>query len=699
MPPGPGSALLCIVCSVALMGASNVVPRNDASADADAGPPTAMPTSAPSTSTAIDALLNSTTALQTKRLEKLEFKEDGDDQVRQVSSTDKLANSIAATAPEKKKKSKWASNHYFSSDLAKLRNRVRLTNKKLKNMQAGLYGEYSPQAEEEEEEKLPEFNTEPQLPASISFKHQPLVCVVISCKNAAAHVDQSIQSVVSQTYRNIKVVVVDDASEDGTQDAIDRWARNDTRIRVAKFRYSTLGGAGQANNFGLSLCTGSKYVSIIPGNDYMHKSMIMQTVIRAEAAKLDLVVTNYNTIDDGMALQEVTVDNDFWVRLVDWRQTQRVMKPPRYPDLFRLSPAPWRKLFNLHFLSKHNIRFPEGDYFYEDTTFHWTTMMYADRVGMLDEVLVFHRRENDGQSVRSPQEDRALLQGQGKDTDNSQDQKLGLTGILLNMNRIGKLLFGRRRGKVDPMILAEFFSLLVRTRWILQFRRRTKIQHKLEATWYRTVRRWYVRSPRWYQSNDASRVLRSALTKYRDRASHVDVSIVIPAFNSKEGVLTLLRYLAEQGVLVEGGTDDAQRTRSKTWSKAGRFEVIVVDDKSTDGLELAMSEFDVRYSNLYYLFHEGHPGAGRARNFAIPLIEGKYVYFLDADDDFNVHTLKEAFNAADRSAIDLLFLPYNLSMSGVLKPMFNADEKLWLEPKATAEARKQAAYGLINYPW
>jgi hypothetical protein len=53
------------------------------------------------------------------------------------------------------------------------------------------------------------------------------------------------------------------------------------------------------------------------------------------------------------------------------------------------------------------------------------------------------------------------------------------------------------------------------------------------------------------------------------------------------------------------------------------------------------------------------------------------MYFLDADDDVDLDALVEATKYALSSFLDLLFLPYELSMSGKLKPMFNSDATLW----------------------
>ena len=61
---------------------------------------------------------------------------------------------------------------------------------------------------------------------------EPLISVIVPAYNAAAFLDQCLQSIVAQTYRNLEIIVVDDGSTDGTHAICDRWAERDERIRI-----------------------------------------------------------------------------------------------------------------------------------------------------------------------------------------------------------------------------------------------------------------------------------------------------------------------------------------------------------------------------------------------------------------------------------------------------------------------------------
>lgn len=61
---------------------------------------------------------------------------------------------------------------------------------------------------------------------------QPKVSVIITTLNASKFLEQSIESVLNQTYSNLEILIADDCSSDNTRDIIDKYARNDSRIRV-----------------------------------------------------------------------------------------------------------------------------------------------------------------------------------------------------------------------------------------------------------------------------------------------------------------------------------------------------------------------------------------------------------------------------------------------------------------------------------
>lgn len=93
----------------------------------------------------------------------------------------------------------------------------------------------------------------------------PLVSVIIPTFNRAFCIDRSIRSVLAQTYGNVEVIVVDDASEDATEEVVSEI--QDSRIRY--FVLETRRGAGGARNFGILKARG-EFIAFQDSDDEWH---------------------------------------------------------------------------------------------------------------------------------------------------------------------------------------------------------------------------------------------------------------------------------------------------------------------------------------------------------------------------------------------------------------------------------------------
>jgi glycosyltransferase involved in cell wall biosynthesis len=82
----------------------------------------------------------------------------------------------------------------------------------------------------------------------------PRVSVLLPCHNAAATLDEAVESILHQTLGDFEIVAVDDGSTDGTANQLDRWARQDGRMRVL---HGPRAGLIESLNTGLAECRAS----------------------------------------------------------------------------------------------------------------------------------------------------------------------------------------------------------------------------------------------------------------------------------------------------------------------------------------------------------------------------------------------------------------------------------------------------------
>ena len=96
----------------------------------------------------------------------------------------------------------------------------------------------------------------------------PLISVIIPIYNVEEYVEECIQSVLNQTYKNIEVILVDDGSTDGSGEICNTYS--DERITVI---HQENKGLAEARNVGIAAANG-EYIYFIDSDDYISKTLI-----------------------------------------------------------------------------------------------------------------------------------------------------------------------------------------------------------------------------------------------------------------------------------------------------------------------------------------------------------------------------------------------------------------------------------------
>lgn len=107
----------------------------------------------------------------------------------------------------------------------------------------------------------------------------PLVSVVVPSFNNAPFIDETMQSILGQTYQNLEVIVADHGSTDGTWEHLQRYA-SDSRVELHQSPPG--GGAGQNWRFVTALASGT-YMKLVCGDDVLLPNCVTAQVSALEA--------------------------------------------------------------------------------------------------------------------------------------------------------------------------------------------------------------------------------------------------------------------------------------------------------------------------------------------------------------------------------------------------------------------------------
>ena len=112
----------------------------------------------------------------------------------------------------------------------------------------------------------------------------PLLSVIVPIYNVEKFLPQCLDSLLSQTYSNLDIILVDDGSKDSSGAICDRYARTDCRIRV---RHQENGGLSAARNAGLAMAHGD-YVAFLDSDDWIEPGMYRTLMQMIREHRLDM---------------------------------------------------------------------------------------------------------------------------------------------------------------------------------------------------------------------------------------------------------------------------------------------------------------------------------------------------------------------------------------------------------------------------
>ena len=209
---------------------------------------------------------------------------------------------------------------------------------------------------------------------------EPLISVIVPVYNVERYLDQCLESIVGQSYRNLEILVVDDGSTDGSGEMCDRWAERDKRIRVI---HQPNGGLSAARNTALDVMQG-EMVTMVDSDDVLHPSAIKVMKEALGKSQASIVVGNYTPFDEN--------GEPAWPQQSDQPSPIRI---PQHHALFRifyqqgLTHSAWGRLYEASLFE--GIRYPVGQN-YEDLAIIYPLMLKCGRVAKINYTLYGYRQ-------------------------------------------------------------------------------------------------------------------------------------------------------------------------------------------------------------------------------------------------------------------------------------------------------------------
>lgn len=305
------------------------------------------------------------------------------------------------------------------------------------------------------------------------------VSVVIPVYNSEKYLKKCIDSLLEQTLKNFEIVIVNDGSQDGSQEIIQSYMEN--YPGMFKVLTTENGGQGRARNLGIQMTTG-EYISFVDSDDYVSAEMLQEMYNKAKSENADLVTCNYSYVDE------------------KGKEKLMIPKVPKNQRDMFIDPdvSPCNKIYRGRILRNSGVKFPEG-YFYEDTAYYFMLIPYMKNISTVQKSFYYYVLHGDS-SVHGMQGERVkhifpvmnsmvqYYKEKGMYERYRDEIEYAYTKILL-CSSMGRICQIRDRALKRSMMKLTFVELNKRFPW---YKKNKYLRQGIKAFYMRHVAAWNI---------------------------------------------------------------------------------------------------------------------------------------------------------------------------------------------------------------
>ena len=201
---------------------------------------------------------------------------------------------------------------------------------------------------------------------------RPLISIVVPVYNASHTIERCIKSVLSQTYPQFELIIIDDGSTDNSLTICKNIAMSDSRIII---QHQDNNGVSAARNVGIALCNG-EWISFLDSDDYLDEQFLQDLI--SGTSSCDIIIGGYHKID--IKKNKEVKGNQFPNKYIHERANDSMS----IWDEVLLYGTPWGKLFKSNIIKTYRITFPIDYSLHEDHIFYYEFLTHANRIKLSD---------------------------------------------------------------------------------------------------------------------------------------------------------------------------------------------------------------------------------------------------------------------------------------------------------------------------
>lgn len=220
----------------------------------------------------------------------------------------------------------------------------------------------------------------------------PLISIIVPIYNAERYLNRCIDSVLSQTFTDFELLLIDDGSTDKSGDICDGYVQKDSRMKVFHIENA---GVSAARNFGLDNARG-EWITFVDADDWIDKDMYYKLYNEAILSEADIVICDfyiYYNQSSKELIKSVSTESS----------KEDIIK--NYMLSFT---SLWNILVHRSLYEKYPLRIPEDFTVCEDFWLSVQLFYYAKKISSVHVPLYFYNRENINSILNNPNKTRYI---------------------------------------------------------------------------------------------------------------------------------------------------------------------------------------------------------------------------------------------------------------------------------------------------
>ena len=211
-----------------------------------------------------------------------------------------------------------------------------------------------------------------------------MISIIVPVYNAQKYITKCLESIVTQNFKDIEIIIVNDGSTDNSLKIINFFAKRDSRIKVINKQND---GRAIARNIGLKNSSG-EFIMFVDADDELEQGAIKKLYDAIVKDNSDIVIGNVSIIYE--AHNELK-NGDAWFFALRYKGTLNIND-----DLiWDLHNSTWGRIFKRSIIEKYKLQFPEK-LNYEDAYWHWVYLTSCNKISFINDIVYkyFRRKES-----------------------------------------------------------------------------------------------------------------------------------------------------------------------------------------------------------------------------------------------------------------------------------------------------------------